>query len=157
MATKIKVIGKSQNREALGIINAWLVMNPSASIKQLEAAFPESIALDNGTKRIFIPADELKANPTWDGYFKADNELLTVEGKKVAVNKMWTKPSLENLEKAAAPFGIEGCVDKSVQGEAGFSLEFLNGYRPPKAKKGCLGILLLPLIAAAGTIAFLFA
>lgn len=133
-----------------------MVMFPHATLEDLRKAFPNELAPDNGTGQIFIYADEKGTNADWDGYFKADDEVLTTgDGKKVAVNKMWTKKSFENLVGHAGQYDIE--VAKFEEGErgvkGGFRLEYLNGYIPPAPetkKKGLpwwLWVLLALIIA----------
>lgn len=39
MANKIRVHGKAQNRTVFGIVNAYLVMHPKATLEELKAAF----------------------------------------------------------------------------------------------------------------------
>lgn len=142
MANKVRVYGKAQNRTSLGIMHAYMVMFPHATIDDLRKAFPNSLAPDNGTGQIFIFADEKGTTADWDGYFKAEDEVLTTgDGKKVAVNKMWTKKSFDNLVNQATQYGVE--VAKFEEGErgvkGGFRLEYLNGYVPPvpvQKKKG---------------------
>ena len=138
MASKVRVYGKAQNRTSLGIMHAYMVMFPHATIDDLRKAFPNELAPDNGTGQIFIFADEKGTTADWEGYFKADDEVLTTgDGKKVAVNKMWTKKSFENLVRHAGQYDIE--VAKFEEGErgvkGGFRLEYLNGYVPPVPEK----------------------
>ena len=40
MPSKVRVYGKAQNRTALGIVNAYLIMYPHATKEDLEKAFP---------------------------------------------------------------------------------------------------------------------
>lgn len=134
MASKVRVYGKAQNRTSLGIMHAYMVMFPHATISDLRKSFPNELAPDNGTGQIFVFVDEKGTTADWDGYFRADDEVLTTgDGKKVAVNKMWTKKSFDNLVSHASLYGIE--VAKFEEGErgvkGGFRLEYLNGYVPP--------------------------
>lgn len=137
---KVKVYGKAQNRTALGIMHAYMVMYPHATMEDLQKAFPDSLNPDSGIKRNFVyPGDKtLPAN--WDGLFDKNDELLsTGDGKKVAVTKMWTKPSFERLVEHAKQYGI--VVAKFEEAEKGrgrkgsFRLEYLNGYVPPVPEK----------------------
>ncbi|MCH5223814.1 MAG: OmpA family protein [Muribaculaceae bacterium] len=163
MANKVRVYGKAQNRTSLGIMHAYMVMYPQATLEDLRKAFPNSLATDNGTGQIFIYADEKGTNADWDGYFKAPEEVLTDgDGKKVAVNKMWTKKSFENLQNHASQYGIEVAkfeeADKGFGKKGGFRLEYLNGYVPPVREEKKKGLpwwlwLLLGLIAAAAIVA----
>ena len=165
MASKVRVYGKAQNRTSLGIMHAYMVTYPYATIEDLRKAFPNELAPDNGTGQIFIFADEKGTTADWDGYFKADDEVLTTgDGKKVAVNKMWTKKSFENLVNHASQYDIE--VAKFEEGErgvkGGYRLEYLNGYVPPVPEKKKKGLpwwlwLLLGLIVAGVVVAICLA
>lgn len=162
MTNKVRVYGKAQNRTALGIMHAYMVMYPHATIDDLRKAFPDDLAPDNGTKKIFVPADE-KGGNNWNGYFDADNELLTTgDGAMVAVNKMWTKPSFERLVSHASQYGVEIAQFEAADGagkKGGFRLEYLNGYVPPvpePKRKGMPVWLWIALgLLAAGIIALL--
>lgn len=157
MASKVRVYGKAQNRTSLGIMHAYMVMFPQATLEDLRKAFPNELAPDNGTGQIFILANEKGTTADWDGYFKADDEVLTTgDGKKVAVNKMWTKKSFENLVRHAGLYDIEIAqfdpAEKGFGKKGSFALEYLNGYVPPVAgkKKGLpwwLWILLALIVA----------
>ena len=163
MANKVRVYGKAQNRTSLGIMHAYMVMFPHATLVDLRKAFPNSLAPDNGTGQIFIDANEKGTTADWDGYFKGEDEVLTTgDGKKVAVNKMWTKKSFENLQNHASQYGIEVAkfeeADKGIGKKGGFRLEYLNGYVPPVPEDKKKGLpwwlwLLLALIAAAAIVA----
>ena len=58
MASKVRVYGKAQNRTALGIAHAYMVMYPQATLEDLRKAFPNELNPDKGTKEIFIYAHE---------------------------------------------------------------------------------------------------
>ena len=164
MANKIRVYGKAQNRTSLGIMHAYMTMFPHTTMADLRKAFPNSLAPDNGTGEIFIYANEKGTTTDWEGYFKSEDELLTDgEGKKVAVNKMWTKKSFENLQNHASQYGIEIAkfeeAEKGIGKKGGFRLEYLNGYVPPisgEKKKGMpwWGWLILALLVIAAIAAF---
>ena len=162
MANKIRVYGKAQNRTSLGIMHAYMTMFPHATLTDLKKAFPNSLAPDNGTGEIFIYANEKGTTADWEGYFKSEDELLTDgEGKKVAVNKMWTKKSFENLQNHASQYGIEIAkfeeAEKGIGKKGGFRLEYLNGYVPPVPEEKKKGIpwwgWLVLVLAAAGIVA----
>ena len=165
MVNKVRVYGKAQNRTALGIMHAYMVMYPQATMEDLEKAFPKELNPDSGVKINFVRAGEKGTDTNWDGFFQKDDELLTMgDGTKVAVVKMWTKPSFERLVSHAAQYGIEVAQFEEAEGggkKGSFRLEYLNGYVPPKkaepkpvvvpAKKKSMAWLwiLLGLIAAA--------
>lgn len=151
---KIKVYAKAQNRTALGIIHAYMTINPKATLENLREVFPNSLNPDSGVKENFIYDNEDGTNANWNGYFKADEELITLcDGKKVAVVSMWTKQSLERIIAQAKNYDIDvEQVDTKVEG--GFRLEYLNGFTPKspakKNSKWILWVLLAMALASLG-------
>lgn len=141
---RVKVYGKAQNRTALGIMHAYMVMYPQATLEDLRKAFPNVLNPDAGVKEIFIKSDEKGTQCNWNGYFKGEDEILTVAGKeKVAVVSMWTKPSFEKVVAHAKQYGILVADFEKASGGAkkgGFRLEYLNGYVPPVVSKSKTGI-----------------
>ncbi len=159
MANKVKVCGKAQNRTALGIVHAYCRMMPTTTLKSLREAFPNSVCPDAGVKELFLPVKEAEPfNTKISLYFTKPDEVITLsDGTAIAVAQVWSKSSLEKIEATAAKYGIETAEnDKSISEPGGFSIECLNGYTFPKAKKGCLGMLILPLIAVGSLTYFLF-
>ena len=162
MASKVRVYGKAQNRTALGIAHAYMVMYPQATLEDLRKAFPNELNPDKGVKDNFVYAEDKGTTADWDGYFKSEDELLTMgDGKKVSVVKMWTKPSFERIVAHAKLYDIEiaqfEAADKGGK-KGGFRLEYLNGYVPPvPAKKKSLWWLWLLLLLLVGGIAAYFA
>ena len=164
MVNKVRVLGKAQNRTALGIMHAYMVIYPQATIEDIRKSFPNSLNPDKGTDEIFIFAEEKGTDANWDGYFKAEDELLTMgDGRKVSVVKMWTKPSFERVVEHAKQYGIE--IEKFEQAEkgfgkkGGFELKYLNGWTPPAPvqKKNKLWLwILLALLALAAILAAIF-
>ena len=157
MASKVRVYGKAQNRTALGIMHAYMVMYPQATIEDLRKAFPNELNPDRGVPEIFIYSEEKGTTFDWDGYFKQDDEVLkTGDGKSVSVVKMWTKPCFERIVEHAKLYDIEvakfEAADKGGK-KGGFRLEYLNGYVPPVPEKKksllWLWILLAVLLIAA--------
>lgn len=161
MASKVRVYGKAQNRTALGIAHAYMVMYPQATLEDLRKAFPNELNPDKGTKENFIPSHEKGTDANWDGYFKADDEILTMgDGTQVSVVKMWTKPSFERLVEHAKLYDIEiaqfEAADKGGK-KGGFRLEYLNGYVPPvqeKKKKSLWWLWLLLLLLLGALVAY---
>jgi hypothetical protein len=158
MVSKVKVHGKAQNRTALGIMHAYMVMYPHAKMEDLQKAFPDSLNPDSGVKKNFVKAGEKGTDANWNGFFQKDDELLTMgNNQKVAVVSMWTKPSFQRLVEHAKGYGIEVAsfeeAEKGFGKKGGFWLEYLNGYVPPVVKKGIpwwvwalIGLLALLLI-----------
>lgn len=169
MVSKVRVYGKAQNRTALGIINAYQVMYPHCTLEDLKKAFPDSLNPDSGSKVICMSEADVKKHiadgDEWyaqgQGYFLEDDEWLIMPDKsRVAVVRMWTKPSFDRLVEHAKQYGIEVAeFEKGQRGEkGGYRLEYLNGYVPPKpVNKGLpmwvkiliavLAILILGLLA----------
>ncbi len=106
---KIKVIGKSQNRIALGIAHSYLKLYPQSTINDLVKAFPNSLNPDSGVKAIFIEKDKTNTvcNENWNGFFTKDNTVLKLQdGKEIVFVSMWTKKSFDNLIQKAKEYGI---------------------------------------------------
>jgi len=137
---RVRVYGKAQNRTALGIMHAYMVMYPQAKLEEIRKAFPDELNPDSGVKKNFVYAEDKGTTADWNGFFKAEEELLKMgDGKKVSVVSMWTKPSFERLVAWAKQYGIVVAdFEKAAGGgqKGGFRLEYLNGYIPPKQKKG---------------------
>ena len=139
MPSKVRVYGKAQNRTSLGIMHAYLVMYPQATVEDLRKAFPKAdINPDSGMSEIFVHDSEpdYKAKGEW--YFEKEDEVLVLEdGSKVAVCMMWTKASFDRLVTHAKLYDIEVAeFEKGQRGEkGGFRLEYLNGYVPPVPAK----------------------
>lgn len=162
MVNKVRVYGKAQNRTALGIMHAYMVMYPQATMEDLQKAFPNELNPDSGVKNNFVKAGEKGTDANWNGFFQKEDELLTMgDGTKVAVVSMWTKPSFERLVSHAAQYGIEIAKFEEAEGggkKGSFRLEYLNGYVPPapeKPKKGIpwwvwaiIGVIIVGLIVA---------
>ncbi len=165
MASKIKVYGKAQNRTALGIAHAYVVMYPHATLEDLRKAFPNSICPDKGVPENFLPLEEAeKYNEKMSLYFAKPDEVIELQdGSKVALAQVWSKPSFERMVEQGKLYDIEVAeFEKAMKGEkGGYRLEYLNGYVPPvpvivekKKSKAWLWLLLL-LLVAAGVIAYL--
>lgn len=166
MASKVRVYGKAQNRTALGIMHAYMLMYPHATIEDLRKAFPDSLNPDSGVKKNFIYAEEKGTDANWEGFFKGDDEvLITGDGRKVAVVKMWTKASFDRLVNQAKLYDIEiasfEAAEKGFGKKGGFRLEYLNGWTPPVPEPKKKGVpkwlwIIIALIAAAVVIILLF-
>ena len=47
---RVRVYGKAQNRTALGIMHAYMVMYPQAKLEDIQKAFPNELNPDSGVK-----------------------------------------------------------------------------------------------------------
>ena len=139
MPSKVRVYGKAQNRTSLGIMHAYLVMYPQATVEDLRKAFPRAdINPDSGVDEIFQHESEPHYKEWAEWYFEKDDEVLVLQdGSKVAVCTMWTKASFDRVVKHAKLYDIEVAeFEKGQRGEkGGFRLEYLNGYVPPVPAK----------------------
>ena len=160
MANKIRVFGKAQNRTALGIVQAYVVMYPQATLEDLRKAFPNSVNPDKGVKENFLPLDEaLGFNQKMSLYFAKDDELIHLaDGSKIALGQVWSKPSFERIVQQGALYGIEVAeFEKTMKGEkGGYRLEYLNGYVPPRpaGKKSLTWLWILLGVVVLGVIAY---
>ena len=143
MAGKIKVYGKAQNRTALGIAHAYVVMYPHATLDDLRKAFPNSICPDKGVPENFLPVEEAeKYNANMSLYFAKPDEVIELQdGSKIALNQVWSKTSFDRMVEQGKLYDIEVAeFEKTMKGEkGGYRLEYLNGYVPPvpvPSKKG---------------------
>lgn len=155
MTEKIKVYGKAQNRTALGIAHAYLVMYPHATLDDLRKAFPDSINPDSGVNDLFLPQDKAEGfNTKMSLYFTKPDEVLELaDGSKAAMAQVWSKPSFERMVEQGSLYGVEVAEFEKAAApgqKGGYRLEYLNGYVPPvpeEKKKGVAGWLWL-LVAA---------
>ena len=160
MASKVRVYGKAQNRTALGIVNAYLVMYPHATKEDLEKAFPLELQPKGTWNSLFRTETEYNEHVANQGLWFAekDERLKLQDGSEVIFLKLWPKDKFENIVNHAKQYDIEIAeFTEGVKGEkGGFRLEYLNGYVPPVPVvstgmpmwlKALIGILVLAIIA----------
>ena len=153
-SAKVRVYGKAQNRTALGIVHAYMVMYPHATLADLRKAFPNSLNTTSGQSDLFLDVTDSKTTSEW--YFVGNDEIIkTGDNKKVALVMMWTKPAFEAIVAHARVYDIVVAKFEAVKGgvRGGFRLEYLNGYVPPKPEekksKWWLWLIIIALLAAA--------
>jgi outer membrane protein OmpA-like peptidoglycan-associated protein len=160
MANKVRVFGKAQNRTALGIANAYLVIYPHATLEDLNKAFPIALNSSNRSKTIFVDIKDREkfttakaSNSTFEMFFfeKPDEVLKLKDGTIACMLELWTKPDFEKIVNHAKKYDIEVADYKPREpfGKGGFWLEYLPGFTPKKSKWWLwllLGLLLLALI-----------
>lgn len=135
-SARVRVYGKAQNRTALGIAHAYMIMYPHATLEDLRKAFPKQLNPTADGKEIFIPIEENATHENgWLDYFIKEDELLTMgDGTKVAFRIMWTKNCFEAFATHAKQYGILVADFEKAPGggkKGQFYLEYLNGYVPP--------------------------
>lgn len=145
MASKVRVYGKAQNRTALGIVNAYLVMYPHASLEDLRKAFPDR--LNNwkikGKDSMMFVSDKEKdlilskygdAGVYEENFLSKPEEVMKLQdGTIVSMRGGWSKEDFEALVNWAKQYDIEVAEFKPSKPfeKGGFVLEYLNGYVPP--------------------------
>lgn len=130
------VVGKSQNRTALGMIHAFVTMYPNVTAMELNTQFSkQKVCPDTGINQLFYTSDEIEQEKlgTKSEWFTKGNAcfvdngewLILGNGQKLAFNKVWTATSLALLEQEMAKFNIIGTVDKKLgDTQAGFSIRY---------------------------------
>ena len=91
MPSKVRVYGKAQSRTALGIVHAYLVMYPHATLADLEKAFPVDLNPDSSWESNFRKLEDVKKlDEKNKGFWFAEPEerLKLQDGTKVALVKM---------------------------------------------------------------------
>lgn len=145
MASKVRVYGKAQNRTALGIVNAYLVMYPHATLEDLRKAFPDR--LNNwkikGKDSMMFVSDKEKdlilskygdASVYEENFLSKPEDVMKLQdGTKVSIRKGWSKEDFEALVNWAKQYDIEVAEFEPSKPfeKGGFVLEYLNGYVPP--------------------------
>lgn len=159
---KVRVYGKAQNRTALGIAQAYMVMYPHATLADLRKAFPNTICPDSGVKELFLPVAEAETfNTKMSLYFAKPDEVLTLgDGSQVALAQVWSKPSFERMVEQGKLYDVEVAeFEKTAHPgqRGGYRLEYLNGYVPPvpEKKKSLAWLWILLGLIAVGVIIFL--
>lgn len=131
MASKVKVVAKALKGAALGIIDAYLKINPQASLADLNKAF-ESSEIKGGKQLLFTEAEldkevaesssssaaEKLADRKKQGYF-----VTMPDGTKISFSArlMWNKDNYPILEAIANKLGIEvASFDSCPAGAKGF-------------------------------------
>lgn len=146
---KIQIIGKAQNRIALGIAHAYLKMYPKSTLDDLVRAFPNSLNPDSGARAIFVEKDKINTvcSENWNGFFTNDNTILKLKnGIEVVFVSTWTKKSFDNFVDKAKEYGIE--IEK-VEKSVGFPDEgfIINDLRQScKKSSKTIGVYVLILI-----------
>ncbi len=160
MPTLATVVGKTQNRTALGIVHAYVALHPKATLSDLRKAFPNNLCPDSGVSELLLPykeAVEINQKHDMSLYFTKDSEIITLAEGKVCLSQIWSKTSLDKFVKNAAELGIQASdPDKTLTYDAsGFKIEILVQPEQPK-KKLPMGVILgALLVVAAAVIAWL--
>jgi len=149
MINKVRVSGQAYNRTALGIGKAYLRMHPSATLEDLNKAFPKaSLNIWAGSDTIFMDVKEspkLKVSKKYGKDFNFKNLFFTEreavfqlnDGRKVVMFSKWTEQDFLKLVEHAKQYAIE--VVRFEQREWGgkkgwYELECLGDYDFPESQ-----------------------
>ena len=126
MKSKIRVHGKSHSRTALGIINAYLKLNPDTTLSGLQRAFPKSLYHKSHTDNIIVPVKETQGHEKM--FFEHEDELIVLKsGEKLALVEIWSKDDFAAICEHAKQYGIETAEEGTKPFEKGsFVLEYLQ-------------------------------
>lgn len=104
---KLKVYGRVRDRVVLGIANAYLATHPSATLDELNEAFPNELNATLKGGKIFRDAEET------NGMVSNGNEMLGLgtitlaNGKRIEMVVQWTDEDYPKLKAWAGKLGIE--------------------------------------------------
>lgn len=161
MVSKVRVYGKAQNRTVLGIVNAYLLIHPNATLDDLRKAFPVELNPYYDINQ-YLFYDKKSPIPNYDdtayqwNVFTDEQDILKLsDGTEIYFMKMWRADAFAAICAHAKQFGIEIAEFKPREGfkKGGFTLEYLNGFTPavpvakPKKSSGVLWILVLVVLA----------
>jgi len=126
MKTKIRVHGKSQGRTALGIINAYLKLNPDSTSAELQQAFPKSLNRRCSADNIIIPIEKTVGYEKM--FFEQEDELIVFKtGERFALVEIWSKEDFDTICEHAKQYGITVAEEGTKPFEKGsFELEYLD-------------------------------
>ncbi len=154
--SKVKVYGKAKNRTVLGIVNAYLVLNPKTTAEQLREVFSTArfakgkwaeknkakdpwaaegffheIVVENGSRRWASTGARVEVTTI---QFEQESEVIhTVDGKTLAMESIWPQEDYQEMVEYVKQFGIEVASLESTSKafeRGSFRLEYLNGFDP---------------------------
>lgn len=151
MASKVRVSAKSQKWTALGIIDAYIKMYPHATVDDLNKAFPLSVIKETKTdepllvtvaeKERLVKASKTTFDAEYFEEWKRTHFYVTLpDGTDLMFTvPMWPKEMFEKMMAQAKLYDIEfakyEAAEKGFGKRGEYTLEYLNGYIPPKPEK----------------------
>jgi len=132
MDSKIKVHGRAQSRTVLGIVEAYLVLNPKTTKEELDKAFPASLSTAAKESLFLDVRDKDNVKNYEKRYFERDDEtIFLADGTELAMIEAWPNADFNRVVAHAKQYGIEVAEfsKTSRPGERGsFWLEGLDNY-----------------------------
>ncbi len=138
MDAKIKVHGKAQSRTVLGIVNAYIALNPDTDLAKLNEAFPAT--LHSGKKdSLFADPDEVIKEGKLKDYFEHEDERVTLpNGTVLAMVEKWIKDDYDKVIELAKGYGIIAVTESTGAFERGtYELEYLDKKEEEKECVDC--------------------
>lgn len=151
MSSKVRVYAKSQKWAALGIVDAYIKMYPHATLDDINKAFPlstlkgeetnEPLLVTMAEKERLVKASKTTFDDEYLEEWKKTHYYLTLpNGTDIVFTvSMWPKEMFEKIVAQAQLYDVEiakyEAAEKGVGKRGEYTLEYLNGYVPPVAKK----------------------
>lgn len=139
MDSKIKVHGRAQSRTVLGIVEAYLLLNPKTTKAELDKAFPASLSSAAKESMFLDVRDKDSVKDYEKRYFERDDEtIFLADGTELAMIEAWNNADFNKVVEHAKQFGIEVAEFSKTKrpGERGsFWLEGLNEYNVVAAQE----------------------
>ena len=111
MSKKVRVYGQSQKWTALGIMKAYIMLHPNATLSDLQKVFPKNKIDDeiDTVDNIVSKEKDSRFDKRLSKQITDMEMFLTLkDGSKVTfTNPMWPADKFKKIEKCAKRYGIE--------------------------------------------------
>lgn len=153
--SRIIVHGTTRQSFILGMVNAYLAINPKTTLNDLNRTFPVGLKSDavNKFNHLFIKLTDLYNLEEKDRelFMAKHDEIITLYNKmNVVLQGEWQSEDFDNLVKRFRQYGIDVTDAKpsGVYEKGGFALEYTDNYiqlLKKERKKGVICIYLFLL------------
>lgn len=99
------VLGKG--KLALAIVKKYIEQNPKVSFAQLEKDFPKNIQGNHGVVATLVDAQAMYNSYGYKRHFISTDQVILVDGIKVAVCNQWGVGNIDRLIKKASDLGYQ--------------------------------------------------
>lgn len=138
MDAKVKVHGRAQSRTVLGMVNAYLEMNPDTTLEKLNEAFPATLHSSKKDSLFADPAQVVKEGKEKDYFEHQDEQVVLPDGTVLAMLEKWVKEDYDKAVEHAKQYGIVCDLEMTDSFErGGYTLEWLIEKPAAKTKKKC--------------------
>lgn len=141
---RVVVKGPARGRLALGVVTAYIKLNPHLTYKELKEAFPDDIYRKApvqiksieplGVFQLYDVVMKLPEQGLTVAHFVKEDEVIELaSGEKIVVTRPWTKMTFNKLVEVAKRYGVEVRQEGDAEPfkQTDFTLEFLE-YTPKK-------------------------